>query len=269
MNINGETKLIGFFGSTYRTSKMYAMYNSVFLHLGLNYVYVPFVVHDIKKGVEGIRALGIGAVGLTIPFKVSIIKYLDELDKDAKRIGAVNVVLNINGKLVGGNTDGKGGVTALKEKTEIKGKNVVLLGAGGAARALAFALNDEGGEITILNRTLDEAKELAQAVGCQFGGLEELSGLMPSADILINSTSVGMAPEIDQSLVDKGLLRKKITVMDVVSDPRETKLLREAKNAGCELVFAEKMLLWQGALKFKYYTGIEPPISIMEKALKE
>jgi shikimate dehydrogenase len=268
MKINGETKLIGFFGSTFRTSKMYAMYNSVFENLGLNYFYVPFVVEDVKKGVEAIRNLGIHAVGVTIPFKISIMRHVDELDQDAKRIGAVNVVVNKNGKLIGGNTDGKGGVKALKEKTMVKGKKVILLGAGGAARALAFAIKDEGGELTIVNRTVIDAEELADTVGCQFGGLEKLSDLMPTTDILINSTSVGMAPEINQSLVNEKLLHKGLTVMDIVSNPRETKLLKEAKAAGCQVVFADKMLLWQGVLKFKIYTGIEPPIKIMGKVLK-
>lgn len=267
MKINGETKLIGFFGSTFKTSKMYLMYNAVFEKLNLNFVYVPFMVEDIKKGVEAIKNLGIHAVGVTIPFKVSIIKHLDELDEDAKRIGAVNVVLNKDGKLIGGNTDGKGGVKALKEKTEIKGKKIILLGAGGAARALAFAIKDEGGELIILNRTVHDAQELAKAVGCQFGGLKKLRELLSTADILINSTSVGMAPDINKSLVDNKLFHKKLTVMDIVSNPRETKFLQEAKEAGCQVVFAERMLLWQGALKFEMYTGIKPPIAIMEKAL--
>ena len=267
MKINGETKLIGFFGSTFRTSKMYAMYNAVFEALGLNFVYVPFEVEDIKSGVKAIRSLGIHAVGVTIPFKISIMKHLDELDEDAKRIGAVNVVINNSGKLIGGNTDGKGGVKALKEKTEIKSKKVILLGAGGAARALAFAIKDEGGELTILNRTVSDAEELAKTVGCQFGGLQKLSELLPSANVLINSTSVGMVPNINQSLVDKKLLHKKLTVMDIVSNPRETKLLKEAGETNCQVVFADRMLLWQGALKFEMYTGIKPPIKIMEKSL--
>lgn len=267
MKINGETKLIGFFGSTFRTSKMYAMYNSAFEALGLNYAYIPFMVENIKKGVEAIRNLCIHAIGVTIPFKISIIPFLDELDKDAKRIGAVNVVINNNGKLIGGNTDGKGGVRALKEKTAVSGKKVILLGAGGAARALAFAVKDEDGELTILNRTISEAEELAKAVDCQSGGLDELAKLMSRADILINSTSVGMAPDINKTLVDKKLLHKGLTVMDIVSNPRETRLLKEAKKVGCQLVFADRMLLWQGVLKFKIYTGIEPPVEVMEKAL--
>lgn len=268
MKINGETKLIGFLGSTYKTSKMYAMYNAAFEALGLNYAYVPLVVKDLKKAVEGIRHLGISAVGVTIPYKIELIPFLDELDDDAKRIGAVNVVLNIDGKLIGGNTDGEGAVMALKEKTEIKGKKVILMGAGGAARALAFAIKDEGGELTILNRTVSEAEELAKSVECQSGGLEKLSELLPTTDILINGTSVGMAPEINQSLVDKKLLSQRLTVMDIVSNPKKTKLLKEAKADGCQLVFADRMLLWQGVLKFKLYTGIEPPIKIMEKTLQ-
>lgn len=267
MKINGETKLIGFFGSTFKTSKMYTMYNAVFEKLSLNFIYVPFMVEDIKLGVEAIRSLGIHAVGVTIPFKISIIKHLDELDADAKRIGAVNVVLNKDGKLIGGNTDGRGGVKALKEKTEIKDKKVILLGAGGAARALAFAIKDEEGELIVLNRTVSEAEELAKAVDCQFGGLEKLPELLPISDILINSTSVGMAPDIDKSLVDKKLLNKRLTVMDIVSNPRETKLLKDAKEIGCKTAFADRMLLWQGVLKFEIYTGIKPLIKIMEEAL--
>lgn len=269
MKINGETKLVGFFGSTFETSKMYSMYNSVFEKLGMNFVYIPFNVVDAKKGIEAIKTLGIHAIGVTVPFKISIMEFLDELDDDAKRAGAVNVVVNSNGRLVGGNTDGKGGVKALKEKTGIKGKRVVLLGSGGAAKALAFAIKDEEGDLTILNRTISKANELAKAAGCQSGGLEKLPELVPTVDILINSTSVGMAPDIDETLVDGKLLSRGTTVMDIVGNPKETKLLREAKQAGCRVIFAERMLLWQGVLKFKIYTGVEPPMDIMEKALKE
>ena len=267
MKINGETKLIGFLGSTFKTSKMYAMYNAAFEALGLNYVYVPLVVKNLKKAIKGIRHLEICAVGVTIPYKIEIIPFLDELDNNAKRIGAVNVVLNKNGKLIGGNTDGEGAVMALKEKTEIKGKKIILLGAGGAARAIAFAVKDADGELTILNRTVSKTEELAKAVGCQSGGLEKLSELMSSTDILINSTAVGMTPNVNQSLVDKELFHKKLTVMDIVSNPKETKLLKEANEVDCQIIFADRMLLWQGVLKFEMYTGIKPPIKIMEKQL--
>lgn len=268
MKINGETKIIGFLGCTYKTSKMYAMYNAAFETLSLNYVYIPFIVDNLKKAVDGIRNLGIKAVGVTTPYKIKIIKYLDELDKNAKRIGAVNMVINNNGKLIGGNTDGLGGVKALKEVTEITNKKIILLGAGGVARGLAFALSDEKGKVIILNRTLVSAKNLAASVGCKFATLDKLKREIEDADIIINATSVGMAPNENQSLVPKELLHPNLVVQEVVSNPKETKLIKEAKAIGCRIVYADRMLLWQCVLKFKKYTGIEPPVKVMEEAIK-
>ena len=178
--INGETQIIGLFGSTYKTSKMYAMYNAAFEALKMNFIYIPFAISDLKKAVEGIRHLGIKAVGVTIPYKVDIIPYLDELDNDARRIGAVNAVIRTNGKLLGANTDGRGAVKALQEITSIAGKKVVLLGAGGAARAIAFAIADEGGEVFVVNRTRDAAEELAKAVNCQYERMDKLEQAIKS-----------------------------------------------------------------------------------------
>lgn len=265
--INGETQLIGFFGSTYRTSKMYAMYNAAFEALGLNYIYIPLIVHDLQKAVEGVRHLGIKAIGVTIPYKIDVLPYLDELDDDARRIGAVNAIVNHDGKLLGANTDGKGAVKALQEVTTIAGKKVVLLGAGGAARAIAFALSDAGAEVVILNRTADAATALATAVQARSGTLAMLEQEIRDAAIVINATSVGMIPKEHESLVKSGLLSSETVVMDIVSAPKETLLLREAKARGCKIVYGDRMLFWQGALKFKLYTGLEPPVEVMEKAL--
>ncbi len=265
--INGETQLIGFFGSTYRTSKMYAMYNAAFEALGLNYVYVPLVVGDLQKAVEGVRHLGIKAVGVTIPYKIDILPYLDELDDDASRIGAVNAIVNRDGRLLGANTDGRGAVKALQEVTTIAGKKVILLGAGGAARAIAFALTDAGAEVVVLNRTEAAAATLAKAAHGRFSPLAMLEREMQDAAILINATSVGMTPAEHESPVKSGLLASVPVVMDIVSAPKETTLLREARRQGCTIVYGERMLFWQGALKFKLYTGLEPPIEVMEKAL--
>jgi len=265
--INGETQIIGFLGSTYKTSKMYAIYNAAFKVLNLNYAYIPFVVKNLRKAVEGIRHLGIKAVGITIPYKIEILKYLDELDENAKRIRAVNVVINNQGKLIGGNTDGLGAARAVKEITAISGKKVILLGAGGAARAIAFAISSEGGKLTILNRTIDEAKELAGQIRSHFGGLEKIDREIKNADILINSTSVGMVPNKNESLISKNLLHKKLVVMDLVTNPKETKLLKEAKRTGCTIVYGERMLFWQAVLKFKLFTGIDAPIEVMEETL--
>lgn len=265
MEINGETQIIVFFGSTYKTSKMYPMYNAGFKALKLNYVYVPMIVNDLCKAVDGVRNLGIKAIGVTVPYKVSIMQYLDEVDEQAKRIGAVNVVVNHEGKLVGSNTDGDGCMRALEEVTTLQGKKVVLLGAGGAAQAIAFALLDKGATVTIVNRTTDAAKELAERAGAAYETMENLANILPDTDIIINSTTVGMAPNIDASLVPQNLLQKKHIVMDIVSNPKETKLLREAKEAGCTVVYGYRMLLHQGVIKFKYYTGFDADIEAMEK----
>lgn len=267
MKINVETQIIGFFGSTYKASKMYALYNTAFQALNLNFIYLPFVVSNLKKALEGIRHLGIKGVGVTIPYKIEIIKYLDELDENAQRIGAVNAVINNNGKLIGSNTDGLGGVMALKEKTRIRGKKIILLGAGGAARAIAFAIKDEGGNLTIANRTKKVGQDLAKAVGGQFIQFDQLDEEIKKANILINATSVGMAPSSDESIIDKKLLNLHLTVMDLVTNPKNTLLLKYAQVKKCQIVYGERMLFWQAVLKFKLFTGVEAPVKVMEKVL--
>jgi shikimate dehydrogenase len=266
-DINGETQLIGFFGSTYRTSKMYAMYNAAFAALGLNYIYVPLVVNDLAKAVEGVRYLGIRAIGVTIPYKIDVVPYLDELDSDAWRIGAVNAIVNRQGSLLGLNTDGKGAVKALQEVTTIAGKRVVLLGAGGAARAVAFAVADEGADVVIVNRTQETAAKLATAVQGKYAPLDKLEQAIQDAHIVINATSVGMGPATSASLVPQSYLSPNVTVMDLVSRPKETTLLQHARAKGCNIVYGDRMLFWQGVLKFTAYTGREPPVEVMEKAL--
>lgn len=273
MKINGETKLIGFFGSTYRTSKMYAIYNAAMEALGLNYLYVPFVVKDLQKAVEGMRHLGIAAAGVTIPYKLSIIPFLDELDAEAKMVGAVAVVVNRDGKLIGGTTDGKGGLKALQEKTDVAGKRITLIGAGGAARAIAFSLHQAGGLLTVLNRVeeIEMAQSLGTELGCPWGDFSRLEPSVSQAEIVIHTTPVGMANTslTGKSLVPAELLRKGMTVMDIVTNPRKTKLLEDAEKQGCHVVYGERMLLWQGVYKFKLYTGVEPPVEVMERAMEK
>ncbi len=212
MKINGDTKLIGFFGSTYRTSKMYAIYNAALEALGLNYLYVPFVVHDLQKAVEGMRHLGIAAAGVTIPYKISIIPFLDELDAESKMVGAVAVVLNRDGKLIGSTTDGQGALKALQEKTDVAGKKVVLIGAGGAARAIAFSVHQAGAKLTVLNRAeeIALAESLGKDLGCPWGDFSRLEPSVSAADIVIHTTPVGMAntPLRGRSLVRADLLRR-------------------------------------------------------------
>jgi len=269
IEINGETQIIAFLGATYRTSKMYGMYNAAFAALGLNYIYVPFVVKDIAKAAEGIRHLGIKAAGVTIPYKLSIMPYLDTLDTDAQRTGAVNTILNLDGTLVGANTDGKGALKALQEVTTLAGKKIVLLGAGGAARAIAFALADAGAHVVIINRTNTTALALAKAVACTYQTLDNLEQEIKDAHIVINATSVGMGLNNNTSLLNKDMLSSHLIVMDIISHPKETKLLQDAKEQGCTIVYGDRMLFWQGVLKFQLYTGVEPPLEVMEKAIMQ
>ncbi len=273
MKINGDTKLIGFFGSTYRTSKMYAIYNAALEALGLNYLYVPFVVDDLQKAVEGMRHLGIAAAGVTIPYKISIIPFLDELDAESKMVGAVAVVVNRSGKLIGSTTDGQGGLKALQEKTDVAGKKVVLIGAGGAARAIAFSVHRAGGQLTVLNRAeeIALAESLGNDLGCPWGDFSRLEPSVNEADIVIQTTPVGMAntPLAGKSLVPADLLRPDMTVMDIVTNPRKTHLLEDAERHGCQVVYGDRMLLWQAVHKFKLYTGVEPPVQVMEQAMEQ
>lgn len=272
MKINGETKLIGFLGSTYRTSKMYTIYNAAIEALGLNCLYVPFVVQDLKQAVEGIRHLGIAAVGVTIPHKISIIPFLDELDADARQAGAVAAVVNHNGRLIGSTTDGKGALKALQEKIDVSNKKVILIGAGGAARAIAFSLHHAGGNLTILNRAeeIGMAASLAKDIGCPWGDFSQLESSAQQSDIIIHTTPVGMANTsmAGQSLVPAQLLRAGMTVMDIITHPKKTKLLQDAEARGCQIVYGDRMLLWQAVYKFKLYTGVEPPVDVMEKAIE-
>ena len=273
MKINGETRLIGFFGSTYRTSKMYAIYNAAMEALGLNYLYVPFIVQDLQKAVEGMRHLGIAAAGVTIPYKISIIPFLDELDAESKMVGAVAAVVNRDGKLIGSTTDGQGALKALQEKTDVAGKQIVLIGASGAARAIAFSLHQAGGRLTVLNRAeeIEMAESLGQNLGCPWGDFSRLEPSVSEADIVIQTTPVGMAntPLAGKSLVPAELLRPDMTVMDIVTNPRITQLLQDAENRGCRVVYGDRMLLWQGVYKFKLYTGVEPPVEVMEQAMEK
>jgi shikimate dehydrogenase len=248
------------------------MYNAAITALGLNYAYVPFAVADLAQAVAGVRHLGIAAVGVTIPYKIDIMPYLDELDSDAQRIGAVNVVVNQGGWLVGRNTDGHGAVRALEEQTPVRGQCVTLCGAGGAARAIAFALRDAGAELVILNRTAARAAELAQVVGgsTSSGDFRQLPAALARSTLVVQTTPVGMAntPDAERSPIPADLLRPDMTVMDIVSNPRETVLLQQARARGCRVVYGYRMLLWQGIYKFQHYTGVEPPIAVMEQAME-
>lgn len=278
MEISGKTKVFCVIGDPIEHSLSPVMYNAAFRHLKLDAVYVAFKVEkeNLKGALKGMRSLGICGMNVTMPHKTAIINYLDEIEPTAKFVGAVNTVLNKNGKLAGFNTDGVGTIKALKENgVDPKGKKFLLLGAGGAGRAIAFQLAREADELTILNRDPNKAKLLAGMLQKKFKTKVIGNGLtynilkerLKKMDVLINATSVGMHPHEDQTLVEKALLRPELVVMDIVYNPVETKLLKDAKSVGAKVIHGIDMLVFQGAASFEVWWNRSAPIGVMSSAI--
>jgi shikimate dehydrogenase len=253
------------------------MHNAAFNHLRLDFVFLAFRVKaaELENAMRGMRGLGIHGLNVTMPHKIAVAKYLDEVDPTAKFLGSVNTILNEDGRLLGFNTDGVGALKALRENSvNPDGKKLLLLGAGGAAKAIAYALAKEVGELCVLNRASEKAKELSEVLSRTFGkkivGDALSSGAiqrnLQDSDILINATSVGMHPNISQSLVAPQWLKSDLCVMDIVYNPVETKLVKDAKAAGAHVVSGVEMLLYQGAASFEIWTGVSAPIEVMRKA---
>ena len=241
------------------------MHNAAFSALGYNGAYLAFRAKDIGKAVVGIKALGIKGASITIPHKVSVMDFLDELDDIAQKIGAVNTILNRKDVLIGYNSDGLGAVKALVERTMIKDKHVVILGAGGAARAIGFAIISEGGRVTVINRTLAKGEKLAKDLGADFQPMSKFN--KTECHILINTTPVGMFPEIDAMPIREQDLDKAMVVMDVVYNPLKTRLLRAAENIGCQTIDGVSMFVYQGAFQLELWTGMKAPVEVMKKAV--
>jgi len=265
--INAKTKIYVLIGNPVEHSLSPVMYNAAFRKLGLNFVYLTLKVKDIEHVIRGIRALDIKGFNVTIPYKVDVMKFLDEIDRTARNIGAVNTVVNYEGFLKGFNTDWIGATKSIEKKIDIKGKKIVILGAGGAARAIAFGIKNKGGKLTVLNRTLKKAKKLSKDVGCNYGSLNDLKDL--DCDILINATPVGMYPNENSSLVDRNILKNIDVVFDVVYNPLRTKLLRDAESVGCQIIEGVDMLVLQGAEAFKLWTERNPDVELMKKVVIE
>jgi shikimate dehydrogenase len=262
-----DIKLCCLIGDPVEHSLSPLIHNAAYRALGLNYAYITRPVRDIGRAIETIRTSGLRGVGVTTPHKVAVMPYLDRTDDAARLIGAVNTIVNDNGTLTGYNSDGEGALKALEEVTDVGGKKVVIVGSGGAALAIAAALKDKA-ELIILNRTESKAGALADRVGAKdYGDLTKLS-VIAGADILINATTVGMN-DSGESVVPQEFLHPRLTVFDIVYEPRETRLLREAKEKGCAVVYGERMLLYQAAKQFELFTGHPAPLEIMESALTQ
>jgi shikimate dehydrogenase len=248
----------GSFGTT--------VHNEAFKACGLNFVYKSFGVSDIGGAITGIRALGIRGSAVSMPFKETVIKYLDELDETAREIGAVNTIVNEGGTLIGYNTDVYGAQKALEGIPEIASKKVLLLGAGGAAKAVVYALGQLGVRgVIVSNRTSDKAQVLAQKKGYDcvaWAGRSEIH-----ADVIVNTTSVGMHPDVDECPIDEKAVGGCSAVMDIVISPTETLLLRTADRLGKQTLPGHVMCLNQAAMQFELYTKHSAPLDIMEKAV--
>jgi shikimate dehydrogenase len=262
--INGHTKIFGILGRPVTHSLSPVMQNAAFRYLKINAVYVAFPVTDLPQAVAGLRGLAIGGVSVTIPFKEAVIPLIDTLNPQAATIGAVNTVVNRDGLLTGYNTDWLGAVTALQSKISLKGQHVLILGAGGASRAIAFGIIQAGGRVTLTDVDQPRATTLVKDLGGEAIPVNTL-GDCP-ATILVNATPVGMTPDLDGIPIGPDLLGRYEVVMDIVYQPLTTRLLREAENRGCATIDGLQMLIHQATAQFELWTGQPAPLDVMAQA---
>jgi shikimate dehydrogenase len=274
--IDSNTLLFGVIGDPIRHSKSPIMMNRAFRETGINGVYTAFhVISDrVRDFAAGVRAMGIRGVNVTIPHKLDIMSALDEIDPSAQAIGAVNTIVNDDGRLIGYNTDGIGYVRSLKEEAEreLAGKRIVVIGAGGAARGIIFALaNEMPDRITIANRSVERAKALADSlqgkVEIRAISMEGLQSACTEADIVINTTSVGMFPNTDETPIDASWLRPGAVASDLIYNPLKTRFLHEAEQRGCRIHGGLGMFIYQGAYAFEYWTGQPAPAAAMRETV--
>ena len=255
----------GVFGNPVSHSLSPLMHNQAFSYSGFRGVYLPFDVDDIETAISAARELNIKGISVTIPHKIRVMAFLDALDDQAESIGAVNTVVNRNGLLKGYNTDGEGALRALSEKETIAGKQIAIIGAGGAARAVGYAVQQAGGKITVVNRTIQTGENLAALLDASFLPLSEADTV--SCDILINATPLGMTPETDRTPVPGNIFKKGMTVMDTIYTPLQTLFLKEAKAAGCNIIDGLSMFVYQGAIQFERWTGFKAPVDVMRSVV--
>jgi 3-dehydroquinate dehydratase/shikimate dehydrogenase len=267
--MNKDTKILGVIGEHAENSKSKFMHNHNFKRLDLDMVYVPFKTRpeELMTFMKNFRIFGFLGGAVTVPHKEKIIGFIDDADETARKIGAVNTLFLRKGKIIGTNTDFFGAIEALKEKTVIKGKKVLLLGSGGAARAIAYGLLKEKADVTIANRTIEKAKQLADEFNAHIVSIDAAKENLQGFDIIINSTNVGMNPHPDQCILED--LPKRKLVMDIVYSPIQTKLIKLAKKRRCEVITGERMLIHQAIGQFEKWTGVKPDFKNMEAELSK
>ncbi|MGD0330556.1 MAG: shikimate dehydrogenase [Nitrososphaeria archaeon] len=276
-----KTKICCVIGDPIEHTLSPIIHNKAFQTLDLDFVYVAFRVGEnmLEGAVDGMRAFNIRGMNVTIPHKVKVMDYIDFVDEVANDIGAVNTIVNDSGILVGYNSDGEGALRSLVESgISLQGMKVLILGAGGAARAVIYsAAKGKPHNIVILNRTKEKAGELADRVSAKTGipvtakklENQSLKDEIRDTDLIINCTSVGMAPDLNGTLVPKNLLRKGLAVMDIVYVPFETRLLKDAREAGAIVIHGVDMFVNQAAFAFEIWTGCKAPVDVMKDVAVE
>lgn len=268
MILDQHTELYGVVGYPLGHSLSPIMHNTAFQVSRLNAVYLAFETKGIDDCLRGMKALGIKGLSVTLPFKSRVIPLLDDVDSQARRIGAVNTIVNDNGRLKGYNTDGIGILKSLEEEViDLSNRKCLLIGAGGAARAIGFTLKERGTEVTVANRSIGSGEILAKFLGCPFVPLKDIEKI--KADLIVQATPVGMYPHTDQCLIPEHLLRESIVVMDIIYNPIETRVLKLAREHGCKTISGLSMFIHQGAEQFRLWTGFEPPLKEMTSAVRE
>lgn len=278
---DNHTSIYGLIGNPVSHSIGPVIHNTLFREMDIHGVYVPFKVDDMNEFMREFRELNVKGFSVTIPYKESVMSHLGDIDPIAQKIGAVNTLLNKDGLFIGFNTDCEAAVKVLEEiiqrpsvqkrsETDItsrvmslRNKKVALLGAGGAARAIAFGLKERGVLITIYNRHYERAQSLARDVGCFSRKYEDIQLL--DADIIVNATPVGMFPKVNETPLDKSILKPGMVIFDTIYNPLETRLLQEARSQGCAVVGGLPMFVRQAAAQFKLWTGQTPSLDLIEK----
>ena len=280
MDINAHTQFCGVVGNPVEHSLSPAIHNAAFQKLELNFVYLAFRVEAIGEAIKGLRALGnFRGASVTIPHKVAAVPFLDSVEPTARHIGAINTIVAEGGTLTGHNTDAIGALRALREGgVELKGRQVVMLGSGGAARAIAFALGTVTGieRLTLLGIDSQERTALARDLQSKTGMtvqeslLDEgaLRKILPDSHVLIHCTPMGMSPKVNETAVPAALLHTGLTVMDIVYNPRDTQLLKDAKARGCRTIPGLEMFLHQAAAQFELWTHHAAPADVMRAVLE-
>ena len=256
------TDIYGLAGSPISHSVSPAMHNAVFAAMRLDAVYLPFPATDADDFVTFGRAIGLKGASVTIPFKVSLFDRMDEVYAVARRIGAINTIRAIDGRWVGGNTDAAAFLSPLRDRVELNGARVAVLGAGGAARAVAVALNSSNTQVTVYARDVAKAQEVAMTASAGSGTLPPPRG---SWDLLVNCTPVGMYPKTTETPIDAALLTGRC-VYDLVYNPTTTRLMREAAKAGLQTIGGLEMLVAQAHEQFEWWTGRRAPAGVMREA---